>query len=146
MVGWIHVGYGQKLTVNKTEADVPFNAHVYERGQAVYPPRTFFYKTQLHISGEVTLNQRTSLLCLEPLIGKYGQPAFLSFAKFGSSPLYCTQIEGKLHMNTFENIECCGIIKICCDSILIIIKICGGSIFMNFLDPPYTRMYFLNEL
>lgn len=67
MVGWIHVGYGQKLTVNKTEADVPFNAHVYERGQAVYPPRTFFYKTQLHISGEVTLNQRTSLLCLEPI-------------------------------------------------------------------------------
>lgn len=55
MVGWIHVGYDQKLTVNKTEADVPFNAHVYERGQAVYPPRTFFYKTQLHISGEVTL-------------------------------------------------------------------------------------------
>lgn len=88
MVGWIHVGYSQKLTVNKTEADVPFNAQVYERGQAVYPPRTFFYKTQLHISGEVMLNQRTSLFCLEPLIGKNGQPAFLTFAKFGSSTLY----------------------------------------------------------
>lgn len=39
-----------------------------------------------------------------------------------------------------------GIMKICCYSILSTIKICGGSIFMNFLDPPYTRMYFLNEL
>lgn len=63
MVGWIHVGYAQKLTVNQTEPDVPFSAHVYERGQAVYPPRTFFYKTQLHNSGEVKLNQRTSLFC-----------------------------------------------------------------------------------
>lgn len=71
MVGWIHVGYGQKLRVNQTEADVPFNAHVYERGQAVYPPRTFFYKTQLHNSGEVKLNQRIwSLFYLESLIGK----------------------------------------------------------------------------
>lgn len=140
MVGWIHVGYGQKLTVNKTEADVPFNAHVYERGQAVYPPRTFFYKTQLHISGEVTLYQRTSLLCLEPLIGKYGQPAFLSFAKFGSSTLCCTQIEGKLHMNTFENIECCGIIKICCDSILSTDnKDLWWLNFYEFLGPPLHK-------
>lgn len=74
MVGWIHVGYGQKLTVNQTEADVPFNAHVYEQGQAVYPPRTFFYKTQLHNSGEVKLNLRIlSLFYLESLIVKCEQ-------------------------------------------------------------------------
>lgn len=80
MVGWIHVGYGQKLRVNQTEADVPFNAHVYERGQAVYPPRTFFYKTQLHNSGEVKLNRRiSSLFYLESLFGKYEQSFFFIF-------------------------------------------------------------------
>lgn len=90
------MGYGQKLAVNETEADVPFNAHVYERGQAVYPPRTFFYKTQLHNSGEVKLNQRTSLFYLEPLIGKYGQPIFLSFEliwiKLTILYLYCRTV------------------------------------------------------
>lgn len=80
MVGWIHVGYAQKLRVNQTEADVPFNAHVYERGQAVYPPRTFFYKTQLHNSGEVKLNLRIlSLFYLESLFGKCEQSFFFIF-------------------------------------------------------------------
>lgn len=52
--GWLHIGYNQELTINDTDADIPFNTHVYEKGHITYPPRAFFYQTQLYSSGKVS--------------------------------------------------------------------------------------------
>ena len=52
-LGFLHVGYGQNVTVENTEADVPFNTHVYETGYIRLPQRTFFQKTKLYSSGKV---------------------------------------------------------------------------------------------
>ncbi|XP_060557569.1 uncharacterized protein LOC132717977, partial [Ruditapes philippinarum] len=52
--GFLHVGYNQEVSINKTAYDVPFNTHVYETGHVTYPPRTFFYKTKLVSSGKVS--------------------------------------------------------------------------------------------
>ncbi|XP_076091252.1 uncharacterized protein LOC143063127 [Mytilus galloprovincialis] len=51
--GYIHIGYNQELSINYTNADIPFNTHVYENGKATYPPRPFFYGTHLYTSGEI---------------------------------------------------------------------------------------------
>ena len=53
IAGWLHVGYNQYMTINKTDADVPFNTRVYEGGHIKYPPRAFFYRTKLYASGKV---------------------------------------------------------------------------------------------
>jgi len=53
VAGYFHIGYNQELVVNATDYDVPFNAHVYEKGHITYPPRNFFYKTKLFSSGKV---------------------------------------------------------------------------------------------
>ena len=53
--GYLHVGYNQEVSVNKTAYDVPFNTHVYQKGHVTYPPRTFFYKTKLVSSGKVRI-------------------------------------------------------------------------------------------
>jgi len=54
-LGYFHVGYNQELVVNATDYDVPFNAHVYEKGHITYPARNFFYKTKLFSSGKVLM-------------------------------------------------------------------------------------------
>jgi len=54
LLGYLHVGYAQTVTVNQTEADIPFNTHVYETGQIEFPARAFFQKTKLYSSGKVT--------------------------------------------------------------------------------------------
>ena len=53
--GYLHVGYAQTAVIKDTDADVPFNAHVYETGHIHYPKRTFFQKTKLYSSGKVRI-------------------------------------------------------------------------------------------
>ena len=54
LLGYLHVGYTQSVVVNQTEADIPFNTHVYETGQIEFPARAFFQKTKLFSSGKVS--------------------------------------------------------------------------------------------
>ena len=40
--GYIFVGIGQRFSVLKTDADLPFNARVYERGELKLPFKLYF--------------------------------------------------------------------------------------------------------
>ena len=62
--GRLHAGYNQEVTVNDTDADIPFSTSVYEEGLVTFPPRAFFWKVDLWNAGHVGLDFIEFLLML----------------------------------------------------------------------------------
>lgn len=99
---------------------------VWEGTGSVSSPHILLQNPTPQLRGGKVKPEDKSIL-LEPLIGKYGQPLFLSFELIWVKLIILYIDWRKVAYEFLEHIEGCGIIKIC-----------DGSFFMNFLDIRYS--------